>query len=66
MNCLRHNVGWVFIGNLHLHTMYVKYNLLRLLGKAFETDGTAEKPSCQQTTLCDIQINIKYYRQIYV
>ncbi len=42
--------------------------MLRLLGKAFtrKTDGIAEKTSCQQTTLCDIQINIKYHIYLYV
>ncbi len=31
-----------------------------------KTAGTAENPTRQQTTLCDIQINSKYYWQLYL
>ncbi len=33
---------------------------------SWETTWTVENPACQQTTLCDIHIAIKYYWQIFM
>ena len=38
-------------------------------GNTFETrktTGTAENPARHQTTLCDIQINVKYHWETYL